>query len=440
MNKIYEICVVGLGPAGIGFLSSLSGNELKNTVCFDVGNTSSQCNCHTGVNSTCLKCKHCSIVSGIGGASRFSCGKISNHPAGSGLQFFFDTHDQFVRFMDSQVDSLKKELNLVKIDIAKEKQDDAKLFYSKNAITYKYYDVYEFQKESYIVYLNGLLQDACKAGLHIHYNTEITKIEKGNFQSTPVYLITARSIDSVKMYYAKKVVIATGNVIQNTHMMQEIEKEDQNSSYEIGIRIVVPSSKIMKSLDVHGDLKLKYKDGRTYCVSRDGFVIAYSVDGSLFLEGYVNNEVSSNMTNFAIIIKSSDKKGLQEFKQAYSNIFHGIPIRQKYLDYQNNNRSVVDYKERYIPVQDGNIRELFSEKINDQIIDFIESVLIDTLTLDRDDIVLLAPELKENHCYAIDKNFRVEKDIYVIGSATGKFRGILQAWCSGRHCSEIIRR
>ena len=147
MSKVYDVCLIGLGPAGIGFLSSIDTTVMSNTICFEKGGIDSICNCHT--SASCFHCEPCSIVSGLGGASSFSCGKISNYPAGSGMISFFDSKDTMSTFMNTEIEALKSILGLEKIDISTSKQMQMKNHFLESGIKYKYYDVYEFRKEAY---------------------------------------------------------------------------------------------------------------------------------------------------------------------------------------------------------------------------------------------------------------------------------------------------
>ena len=40
--------------------------------------------------------------------------------------------------------------------------------------------------------------------------------------------------------------------------------------------------------------------------------------------------------------------------------------------------------------------------------------------------------------YEVKENFEILKDIYIVGAATGKFRGIIQSFASGKLCVEGI--
>lgn len=439
MSKLYDICLIGLGPAGIGVLATLGEDVLKNSICFEKGDTNTTCTCYT--NSECSKCDQCSIVSGVGGASRFSCGKVSNFPAGSGLLPFWNSQEGALKnCLNSQIDILKEELALRKVDVSVEDQTKAKMFFKTNDIIYKYYDVYEFKKDRYISYLSKIVYEAQARGLQIDYNTEVINIEKSVYQNQNVYLVTIKDKGGISNHYAKKVIVATGNINSNCRLMQNLTTKISQTSYELGIRITVPTEKIANILDCHGDLKLKYKDGRTYCVSKNGFIISYSVNGALFLEGYTDSTESSKFTNLAIIIKCDDLNALNVFKEKYTKVYNGIPIKQAYNDYINNKLSDVNFSEKYIPVQQGNIKDIFADEINNDIIDFIESVLIKTVGVNRDDIIIYAPELKETIKFNINNDFQIDDNLYVVGAATGSFRGILQSMCSGIHCANSLRR
>ena len=441
MSNIYDICLIGLGPAGIGFLSSLDKSVLKSVICFEKGNQNCSSNCHAIIDSKCTHCKQCNIVSGLGGASRFSCGKISNFPAGSGLQAFFDSNESLTSLMNSMVDILKEKLALKKIVVSTIQQKKMEAFFSQEGITYKYYDVYEFSKDLYISYIHNIVNEAKDLGTNFLFNTEVISVEKKNIKNESVFEIIANKDGAIIKQCARKVVMATGNIDRNIDLFGFLSKDKLISSYEIGIRIEVPTKMISSFLDAHGDLKLKYKDGRTYCVSKNGFIIAYnSTKEGLLLEGYTDCSQLSDKTNLAIILKKRDLSDLESFKSIYLNSYNGIPIAQRYIDYTNNRISNINWTTPLLSVQPGNINCLFSDRINSEIVDFIDSVIVHTMGLTDKEIIIYAPELKNSYNINFKEGFQVTKDLYVIGAATGKFRGILQSLCSGIHCAKFIIR
>lgn len=438
MSKVYDFCLIGLGPAGVGFLSATDKSLISNSICFEQGSSNERCICHMHNGSNCNNCEQCSIISGIGGASRFSCGKISNYPAGSGLEPFFDSQSELIDFLNSGIKHLEKEIGLKEFIVTDDQKDFADMHFKKNNITYKYYDVYEFNRESYINFFIKTIECAKQNGLNVQYNSKVLSIDKELRDDDWIYIITVKNRMLTQKYEAKKVVLATGNITADTIINNKIISPI-NFTYELGVRITVPTDKVLDFLKYHGDLKLKHKNGKTYCVSKNGFIIAYSVDDMRFLEGYIDNVCCSNLTNLAIIFRIDNKNEIDVFKNNYKIHFNGNPIKQKYLDFINNLDSKVAVNEKYFLVQNGNIRKLFNNDINSAIIDFIDTVLIESLQVDLEEITLYAPEFKTSKSYFLSKDFQGAPNLYIIGAATGKFRGILQSFCSGIHCANEIR-
>jgi uncharacterized FAD-dependent dehydrogenase len=120
----------------------------------------------------------------------------------------------------------------------------------------------------------------------------------------------------------------------------------------------------------------------------------------------------------------------------YRKNFEGKPIKQKYSDYMDNRMSSNIILTTVTNAVNGNIQDLFSVSINDAIKEFVEHVFIHTMGMDASKMTLIAPELKIIRNVELLHNFEAASNLYVIGAATGKFRGILQSFCSGVRCGD----
>ena len=60
--------------------------------------------------------------------------------------------------------------------------------------------------------------------------------------------------------------------------------------------------------------------------------------------------------------------------------------------------------------------------------------------ISENSLSILAPELKIIRDLSIGDNFEISNNLYVIGAATGLFRGILQSLCSGLRCGQLIKK
>lgn len=438
MSSIFEIGIIGMGPAGIGMAMSLCGtSQIKNTVCFERGSYNTNTSCPFLTQNLCCGSETCSIISGIGGASTLSSGKISNFPAGSGLVDFFDSEQQLKEALNKIISVFASRIELKKIEIDAETQKNARLFYKQESIDYKYYDVYQFDGENYRNFIHRTVQELKEKGLQLFDNSEIIDISRD--PQTSYFCIKAKMSNGEKLFFVRNLILATGALDIQGGLWKTILNSVTNC-FEIGVRIEAPNYAFGNSLSTHGDLKLKFGSGRTYCVTAQGKIIAYQTSGVHFLEGCEETSAPTDYTNLAILIKYDDEKTIYNFIDQYRKIFKGIPIKQRFVDYAKGQISTGDVTTTLSSAICGDINRIFPDDINKSIKDFINDVLVRSMNIPEDAITLIAPELKILRNLQIAKNFELEHNLFVIGAATGNFRGILQSFCSGVRCGQLLAR
>lgn len=438
MPNVFEFGLIGMGPAGIGLAISLRGtSKLKNIVCFERGSYTVDVICPALSENECCCSNSCGVISGVGGASTLSSGKISNFPAGSGLVEFFDSENQLRELLDEIISFLSDKIQLKKVEIDAETKINAKEFYEQRNIDYKYYDVFEFDGKSYRNFIQETVQELSNEGLRLIDNSEVLDINRDTH--TSCFCINVRTPDGEKQYFVRKLVLAIGALDIRDKLIEKIVGLVSNC-FEIGVRIEAPSSAFDNMLSTHGDLKLKYGAGRTYCVTANGKIIAYQTDGVHFLEGCMEPSVSTCYTNLAVLIKCIDDSSVYDFINRYREAFNGVPIKQKLVDYVNGQISDKSIYTTLTSAVCGDINYLFPMDINSAIKGFIKDVLVEAMGISEDSITLVAPELKILRSLKIDKNFEIDSNLFVIGAVTGKFRGILQSFCSGIRCGQLLDR
>lgn len=438
MPDVFECGLIGMGPAGIGLAMSLRGtSKIKNMVCFERGSYTVDVNCPALSEKECCCSNSCGVISGVGGASTLSSGKISNFPAGSGLVEFFDSEKQLRELLDEVIPFLSDKIQLKKVEIDAETKISAKAFYEQRNIDYKYYDVYEFDGKNYRSFIQKTVQELRNEGLQLFDNSEVLDINRD--PHTSCFCINVRTPDGEKQFFVQKLVLAIGALDIRDKLIEKIVGLVSNC-FEIGVRIEAPSSAFGNILSTHGDLKLKHGAGRTYCVTANGKIIAYQTDGVRFLEGCMEPSVSTCYTNLAVLIKCNDDGSVCDFISRYRKAFNGLPVKQKLVDYINGQISDETIDTTLASAVCGDINCLFSTDINSAIKGFIKDVLVEAMGISEDSITLVAPELKILRNLQIDKNFEIDSNLFVIGAVTGKFRGILQSFCSGIRCGQLLDR
>ena len=433
--ETFEYGIIGMGPAGIGAATVLAEHGLApNTICFEQGQKDINDSCACDDYGKCCGRKTCMVISGVGGASNYSSGKISDYPAGSGLVKYFGSDNELVAALNRVISRLGKSISLNKICIPKEIIEQARMRFESQGLKYKYYDVYEFQGSEYQKYITETILQMEHQGLTIRQNAKVIAIDKDS--CSDYYHVKYRSNDQEKSVMVHKLVIATGALSVHDQIVSKIEREEE-SSYEIGVRVEAPSKDFGDILASHGDLKLKDANGRTYCVTEKGTVITYRSEDYLFLEGCKPLDHQTSFTNLAVLVKRSISREFDDFLYNYKALFNGIPIKQRYSDYL---KGIVNFNTldtTCSAAQVGDINRLFPQSVNAEIKQFLEK-MVDALELPTGNLTIIAPELKLLRAVETTKDFEVERNVFVIGAATGKFRGILQSLCSGIRCGEIV--
>ncbi len=438
MLEIFDIGIIGMGPSGIGLAMSLEDSpKIRNTICFERGTSLSSLNCHSLSKGICECTTFCSIISGVGGASKLTSGKISNYPAGSGLSYFFDTEEQLVDQLHSSIGLLGQNISLRRINVDDGAMENAKSYYTERNINYKYYDVYEFDGEQYRRYLENVIHNLKRKGLTLSENTEICEITR-----VPVvqcYRLTAKTPCGYKYFFVRDLVLATG-ALDIQDKLCTIAPKKSDDSFEIGVRIEVPSAYFENALTAHGDLKLKKGLGRTYCVSANGSVISYQTKGVQFLEGCIDTSTPTSYTNLAVLIKTNDYDAVSGFIDQYSSVYNGVPLKQRYIDYMRGQPSSENTTTTttLLSAVCGDINDLLPVDVNTSLKSFINDVLVNAMGIPANTITILAPELKILRNLYIMPDFSVDEHLYVVGAATGLFRGILQSLCSGMRCGQLL--
>lgn len=436
--NIFELAIIGMGPAGIGVATTLQRTPvIRNTICFERGAEVGNKNCAIIKNDVCCNLDACHIISGIGGASNLSSGKLSLFPAGSGLVNFFATEQELKDVMFEVIQSLKEKVGLKKVEIDNQTISKTQEYYEANGVTYKFYDVYEFDVDKYCNYLSETIKSLTKNGLQVHTNSEIVAIHCDEMNRC--YTISARENGKINRYSVRNVVLALGS----SHIDEDIIPSligETGLSYDIGVRVEAKSECFGNSLNAHGDLKLKYNSGRTYCVTRGGSIILYRTGGLYFLEGYIDALQKTHYSNLAILIKVDDKKEITEFLKNYRELFGGIPVKQKYTDYLLGYSSKDSVFTTLSTSKTGDINKMFSESINTALREFIDHVINETMHIKKEELTIVAPELKIARNIELSNQFEIAPNLFAVGAATGKFRGIMQSMCSGIQCGKYILR
>jgi len=444
VNKIdAEICIVGLGPAGIGSALKFSEYDIASSVlCIDAGKNISDRSCSVLHNGLCDKDNPCQVISGFGGCSLLGGGKVSNYPAGSGLEKILGSEYLIQKKYVEALNLLNKYLILHKEEIEETLMKKEKDMYEKKGFEYKFYDVYLFSKNDIKKCYEKIHHHLEKSGMKIMMETELCEIK----YDSKYYELNIRKENKLNKIYAKKLLLAMGRLGKNflKKLNNDLNLWGEVNKLDVGVRLEFPYNIMPNLTKYHKDLKLLFKNARTFCVCENGSVAPYHLNDMYVVDGHLDIKHLTDFTNLSILVRYEpnliNEHNYEDIKRRMKILSNGKPITQNLINFLKNNYSdaIKTYKDADFFWVKGDINKCFPREILKDIkraVDFFASNLIEKSNWNN--VALFAPEIEYGGlCFPVKSDFSIIPGLYLIGDCVGKFRGNLQAFCSGIICAE----
>lgn len=439
-RQIIDCCVVGMGPAGIGVAHVFEQHDSSQKILYmDAGLGVEDRSCAAMGVDICARENPCKVISGFGGCSLLSGSKISLFPAGSGFQSILGSGSlaeyKLNEAKDVWLSLIGKHQNNASGNWALESEK-----YKRKGFEYKYYEALSFSSEqvrSAFVGMAGRLKD--KESLFT--GCVLRSIDKIG----PTYQLICEKDKSKIVIETPKVIMGLGKM--GRKLYQDINEKFKISAVEshidIGVRLEFPNEVVQGLLANHRDLKLKFGNARTYCVCQDGRVIPYFLEEAVFTEGICDDKERTGHTNLAIFcrfpatINNETLFGDIKNRVIRNNNMPTIQGLSEYLGEgpEGNTREGTLKYARY-----GNINNCFPQEIAIEIKDrvgYFVKQLVDKQNVNS--VNVYGPEVDYNGLiFPVRSDFSVLDGLYIVGSGTGHFRGILQSFSSGLICANSI--
>ena len=447
-GKIFDVIIIGAGPAGIFSALELGGK--KRVLLIDAGIDLEKKSCPIEDGQSCHFCQPvCSIISGFGGAQFFEGTKLSRYPAGAGLLDFVESKEKLEKLYD-EVDSILEDNGKPKRDFpSREKIEEIKESFEKEGFDIKYYNAQKVSRPTMSkIALNIKKKLEGRKGMTIKTCEKVAVIEKG----ADCYKIKT----DVGEYYTKDIILAVGRV--GSRWLSKIAKEigikyclEDTKSIEVGVRVEMPYNLFDKINNVFNDIKLKRtiddeNEVRSFCQDYKGFITkcVYNLPGDKIvsaLDGHIigtdeEGGEMSDVVNLAIHHRYKTNLRADEVFELVSRIQkNGRPIAQSMKSFMENEEPDLDIniKPSMTDFETGDINNYLSGKTQALLKDFIRKIdkVVPGFAADKNIVYAPSFEMGWEVIDFADGFQTTIKNIYVIGDVTGHFRGAMQAMVSG---------
>ena len=455
MEKIYDVVIVGAGPAGLFAAYELieKNNKLK-VLILDRGKKVENRFCPMNKNkSTCVNCKPCNILSGYGGAGTFSDGKLNFIPKlGKSDLFKYMGQEEAYNLIDYTEDIFNK-FNMDS-DIYPSNMKEAEEIKKKVALTgarlllikQKHLGSDHLPK-----YIDGVCKYLTEHGVELYEGTDVLDIKSTASNKHEVIYKEKREEKSVK---CKNLIIAPGRT--GAKWVQELADKYNipylSQSIEIGVRVevrkeiledltnIIYDPTIFIKTDTYGD------EIRTFCTNPGGFVAKENYYGFICVNGHALKEKKSMNSNFAFISKvnlTEPVTNTRLYGESIARIANvlgdGKPIVQSLKDLKSGRRSEWHrINKGFIEptLKDcvaGDLALVLPHRIITNILEGLDKLNEIIPGFANDETLLYGPEIKFfSNEIETDNKFKLNKyNIYFVGDGAGKAGNIVTAAATG---------
>jgi uncharacterized FAD-dependent dehydrogenase len=434
---MYDVVIIGAGPAGMGAASSLLGNNLL----LEASVERNYNRCVVSKVTHCNKCAGgCDTMSGFGGCfAPFHASKLSFPPSGKRLAKIIGD-EEYLRVSKEVWNLYKYMTNKPELEYPTINKDIQKL--ESSAMTLVKYPVHVATESEHKMFLESFyyLQ---REYLNIWINSNIDLFQGINMKDKTVKV--GRDIIEFN-----DIFIATGRrgYKQTQHFFDAYGVKRKPENINFGVRYMIPSKYLNQVSELHPDFKMNFKtedyELETFCFSNSvngGKVDFLRYDDFLNIDGHIAVETEGDKIknelygNFAVLYENckqniSFKDIIQRINDMKVDNF--TRCGETFSSF-NNHSSLLQFfsKEEYKTIIEFSM-EIFDliAKINSvKIKDIIEKTFV------------YGPEIENIWGeVATDSSFKLANNIYAIGDCTGLAQGIVSAMVMGYKAGEMYSK
>ncbi|MDO5441476.1 MAG: FAD-dependent oxidoreductase [Bacillota bacterium] len=452
--KQYDIIIVGAGPGGIFSAYELVklNPQLKIAV-LESGSPLEDRHCPIvdGKVDKCIRCQHCAIMTGFGGAGAFSDGKYNITNDFGGTLHEYIGKERATELME-YVDKINCENGGANTKMYSTANSKFKTLCMQNEL---------FLQEARVRHLGtdvnaqvlANIYESLKDKVDFYFYTSANTVQrKGDG-----YVVVGEKEE----FYGDKCIISVGR--SGSSWMEKVCGElnipTTANRVDIGVRVEIPAEIFKHITDELYESKIVYRTKqyqdlvRTFCMNPYGEVVNENTNGIVTVNGhsYDDPALQTKNTNFALLVAKhftepfKDSNGYGESIARLSNMLGGGVVVQRFGDLVKGRRTTERRIEEsfIVPTLNatpGDLGLILPKRILDDIVEMIYALDKIAPGTANDDTLLYGVEVKfYNMEVKLDQNLETShKGLFVIGDGSGVTHSLSHASASGVHVARYI--
>ncbi|MBO4940330.1 MAG: FAD-dependent oxidoreductase [Clostridia bacterium] len=450
----YDVIIIGAGPGGIFSAYELMKEKpsLKVAV-FESGHALKDRHCPIDGEKikTCIGCKHCSIMSGFGGAGAFSDGKYNITNDFGGTLYEYIGKKKALDLMN-YVDEINMRYGGEGTKLYTTAGSKFKKVCMQNDLHLLDASVRHLGTDINYIVLENIYAEL-KEKVDFYFETPVEHVKKADGG----YEIVCKNA----VYNCKKCIVSVGR--SGSKWMEQVCNELQipkkSNRVDIGVRVELPAEIFSHLTDELYESKIVYRTQqygdrvRTFCMNPKGAVVNENTNGIVTVNGhsYEDPKKQTQNTNFALLVAKHfsepfrDSNGYGESIARLSNMLGGGVIVQRFGDLIRGKRSTPNRIEESfttptLNATPGDLSLVLPKRILDGIIEMIYALDKIAPGTANDDTLLYGVEVKfYNMEVEVDERLQSRYDgLYIIGDGSGITHSLSHASASGVHVARDI--
>lgn len=450
MRHVYDILIVGAGPAGLTAAWQAAAAGVERILLIDAGPDLPKRRCPALSARVCPSCRHCGLLQGVGGASGIVGGKLCYFPAGARLaQHVGHTSAE----ANSAVVDLLKSLGLeLPVPFENTRADPAPRSHSDLAdLELRAYQAFPVLADGLRPLFDSLRAAVIREGVELKADTKLLALSPGR-GTAAFHAKLGCARESFVVTVNRAVVLATGRSTSPWlfDLMTSVGVAQEASKVDIGIRLECDASRLADLLVAFEDPKLVFRRNtareiRTLCWCRGGSMTVTSMAGYQLIDGHFGH-CYSDRTSVSVVARRPVPLGVQPLAHAAELAAYEpghIPMRSRLSEFVGSSRCP-HRSLRVIgpchtrPMEIGH----WTQELLDDLRDFVSNLdtLSDRRLLDDPSAVVYGPVIDNQWPLpTLDKTLQTSVNgLYIAGDVQGRARGVIQAMFSGLIVSHAI--